>query len=80
MQRKELLLYQRKQLHPHIDSGVAESVIKRKDLRQWEDKTMGGYYRAPRWRLTAKCHRCILVDKSDEGQHTSSLVEVGNPH
>jgi len=37
------------------------------------------YCRAPRWMLTTRCHGHIIGDKSDEGQHTSLLVEMGNP-
>ena len=35
MKQKGLLLYLRKQLH-HFPSEVAESLIKRKDLPEWE--------------------------------------------
>jgi len=38
--QKGLLLYQRKQLHPSI-SGVVESLIKRKDLLEWEANIEG---------------------------------------
>jgi len=40
MKQKGLLLYQRKQLHP-FPSGVVESLIKRKDLPEWEANIEG---------------------------------------
>jgi len=39
----------------------------------------GGYWRVPRWILTAECHGYIIGDKSDEGKITSSRIEKGNP-
>ena len=39
-----------------------------------------GYCRAPAWRLTNESHGNMIIDKSDEGQHTSLRVEMGNPN
>ena len=37
------------------------------------------YYRAPRWRLTSRCHGYTIAEKSDEGQDASLRIEMVNP-
>ena len=41
--------------------------------------TSRGLLLGPGVRLTTRYHGYIVSDKSDEGQHTSLLVEMGNP-
>ena len=65
-------------MHPFATGVECESLTKRKDLLDWEAKIEGGYYRVPRWRLTARCHGYSIIDTSDECQDASLRADMGN--
>ena len=70
--------------------GVVSSLFRWRDSLALIDEDFGGcgvrfargrgYCRAPGWRLTNECHGNMISDKSDEGQHTSLRVQMGNPN